>query len=204
MARNEGFTLIEVTVLVAAIGILVGLFASSAGGLLTEARVLRTRDEVEEIGTAIASFYADNGFFPRTEDVINGRPGTEIVGVLISDAPLAGSTEAGSWWVESRLDLMAAHLSTNVRGYTSRSPVSRRGWHGPYLAESIREDAWGHAYLVNVFYLDPRPVVQEIDGTPLGAVFVLSAGPNGVIETPYYQPRTDAALYGDDIGMRLQ
>lgn len=204
MARNDGFTLIEVTVLVTAIGLLVGLFASSAGDLLHDSRVIRAREDVEEIGAAIAEFYADNDFFPRTEDVVNGRPGKQVVGVLIGDAPLAGSTEAGVWWVRSRLDLLGAHLATNVRGYSGRDPAGRRGWNGPYLNAALREDPWGHAYMANVFYLDPRPVVQEIDGTPLGAVFVLCAGPNGIIETPFYQPRGNAAVYGDDIGFRLQ
>jgi len=46
--------------------------------------------------------------------------------------------------------------------------------------------------------------VQDSNGTRLGAVFVLSAGPNGVIETPFYQARDNARLYGDDIGYRLQ
>lgn len=204
MQRNEGFTLLEVTVMVAVIGVLIGLFASSAGDLLHESRVIRTRADVERIAGAIAEFYTDNGFFPRTEDVRAGRPGSGTIGALISDAPLAESTEASTWWVESRLDLLAAHLTTNEHGYRGRDPLLSTGWSGPYLPEGVQADSWGHAYMVNVFYLDTRNIVQEIDGTLLGAVFVISAGPNGVIETPFYQPRDNAALYGDDIGFRLQ
>lgn len=204
MRRNDGFTLLEVTVLVAVVGMLVGLFASSAGDLLLQSREIRSREDVERIAAAIGEFYADNGFFPQTQDVVDGRPGNESVGTLISDAPLPETTEASAWWVESRLDLLSAHLTVNSRGYTGRDPVSSTGWQGPYLVDGAGEDAWGHAYLVNVLYLDRRNVVQELDGTRLGAVFVLSAGPNGVIETPFYQPRDNALRYGDDIGFRLQ
>ncbi len=204
MGRARGFTLIEVTVLLAVVSVLVGLMAGSVGDLLVKSREIRTREDVEEIGRAIADFYRDNGFFPHTEDVVNGRPGTRELGVLASDAPLPDVTDASSLWVETSADALTAHLTRNLRGYRSKDPLGRTGWTGPYLNREPGEDGWGSAYVVNVFYLDPRDTLQEIDGTPLGAVYVLSAGPNGVVETPFYQPRDNATVYGDDIGYRLQ
>ncbi len=204
MTRREGFTLVEVTVLIAVVGLLASLFAGSAQGLLEQSRSIRARDDVEKIGRAVAEFYADTGFFPRTQDVRDGRPGDLELGTLISDAPLPEATQAGSWWIDTRLDLMSAHLTRNDKGYSASNPLGLGGWEGPYLPTVVKEDAWGHAYLVNVLYLDPRNIVQELDGTMLGAVFVLSAGRNGIVETPYYQPRDAAELYGDDIGFRLQ
>lgn len=201
---SRGFTLVEVTVLIAVIGLLAGLVTSSAGEMLQKSKVLRSQDEVEEIGRAIAGFYADNGFFPRTADTSAGRPGGELLGTLVGEAALPETTSASESWIGSRADLLASHLTANDRGYRPRSTLGALGWSGPYLGAGIGRDPWGHAYLVNVYYLDARSVVQEPDGTPLGAVFALSAGPNGVIETPYFQPREAAAVYGDDIAFRLQ
>jgi len=201
---SRGFTLVEVTVLIAVVGLLAGLMTSSAGDMLQTSKVLRTQDEVEEIARAVTSFYADTGFFPRTADISAGRPGTDLLGTLVSVAPLPETTASSALWTEARADLLAAHLTANERGYQSRSSMAELGWSGPYLAAGIEQDAWGRAYLINVFYLDARNLVQEADGTPLGAVWALSAGPNGVVETPYYQPREDAAVYGDDIAFRLQ
>lgn len=194
----------EVTVLLAVVGLLVGLMAGSAGEALQQARSLRTRDDVEQIGRAIAGFYADNGFFPRTEDARDGRSGDRLLGALVSTAPLPATTASTGLWSESRIDLLSAHLTRNVPGYRVRDPLFHTGWAGPYLTSEVEDDAWGFAYMVNVFYLDPRDTLQDLDGTPLGAVYVLSAGPNGTIETPYYQPRDNATVYGDDIGFRLQ
>jgi len=204
VVRREGFTLVEVTVLIAVVGLLASLFAGAAQGLLEQSRTIRSRQDVERIGHAIADFYSDNGFFPRTEDTREGRPGDVKLGTLISDAPLAQTTSSSAWWAASRSDLMSSHLTRNDRRYRASSPIGPGGWKGPYLPTVVKEDAWGHAYMVNVFYLDPRDIVQELDGTRLGAVYVLSAGPNGIVETPYYQPRDAAQLYGDDIGFRVQ
>ena len=204
MRRSEGFTLIEVTVLLAVIGMLFGLMAGSAGDLLQQSRTLRARDDVEQIGRAIVGFYGDTGFFPRTEDTVAGRPGTLEVGSLYSGAALPEVTDSAALWERSRIDLMSAHLTRNLRGYHNRDPLTRRGWAGPYVPAGIGADPWGHAYVVNVFYLDPSDVIVDIDGTSLGAVYSLSAGPNGVLETPFYQPRDNAVIYGDDIGYRLQ
>lgn len=204
MTSSRGFTLVEVTVLLAVIGLLVGLVSSTTGDMLQQSRLLRARDDVEQIGRAVAAFYADNGFFPRTEDTVDGRPGSSLLGTLISEAPLPDTNTAAEPWTGSSFDLVTAHLVRNQRGYAGRVASGGRGWAGPYVTTPPGEDPWGYAYLVNVFYLDPRDIMQEADGTRLGAVWVLSAGPNGVIETPFYQPRDSAQLYGDDIALRLQ
>lgn len=204
MTSSRGFTLVEVTVLLAVIGLLVGLVSTTTGDMLQQSRMLSARDEVEQIGRAVTAFYADSGFFPRTEDTVDGRPGTTLLGALASEASLPDTNEAAAPWTQSRLDLMVAHLVRNERGYQGRIAGVANGWAGPYLTTVPAADPWGHAYLVNVFYLDPRNVVQELDGTPLGAVWALSAGPNGVIETPFYQPRDRGQLYGDDVAFRMQ
>lgn len=55
----------------------------------------------------------------------------------------------------------------------------------------VRPDPWGNHLLVNA-----------VDGGD--AIWVLSAGPNGMIETPMRQRAASAALSGDDIGARVR
>jgi type II secretory pathway pseudopilin PulG len=197
-------TLIEVTVLLTVLGLVAGLMTGSVSDLLEQSRRLRTQEDVEHIGQAVVDFYADSGFFPRTGDTVDGRPGDDELGALISDAPMPETTTSSALWAQTRVDSMAAHLVRNGVQYAVRDAVTGMGWKGPYLSAAIQDDSWGHAYVVNVFWLDARDIVQDASGARLGAVWVLSAGPNGVIETPYYQPRDAAQLYGDDIGFRLQ
>ncbi|NKB87547.1 MAG: hypothetical protein GKS06_04950 [Acidobacteria bacterium] len=204
MRHQDGITLVEVTVLLAVIGLLAGLMTTAAGDLLGQSKTVRAQEDVQYIGRAVGEFYADNGFFPRTADTVDGRPGTSEFGALISDAPLPGTTSSTTLWTESSVSSMTLHLIRNDVGYQVRDVLRPRGWNGPYLSSAIQDDSWGHAYLVNSFWLDPRNVIQDVDGTKLGAVWVLSAGPNGVLETPFYQPRDAARLFGDDIGYRLQ
>ena len=53
------------------------------------------------------------------------------------------------------------------------------GWHGPYF-NKLLPDPWGHRYASNVFAL------HTVDGNIYtSAVIVLSAGPNGVIDTKF-------------------
>ena len=202
MAR--GFTLIEVAVLLSVLSVLGALVVGTAGNLLERARFIEAQESVEEIGRAIVEFYSDNGFFPKTVDLIGGRPGSQAIGVLASDGELPQATAAAAWWVQSRTDRLLSHLFVNERGYTPFVPGAATGWKGPYLGRPVGADPWGSAYLINVFYLDAQVAVRDLDGTDFGASFVLSGGPNGTIETPYFQPRQAAGLFGDDIGFRLR
>jgi hypothetical protein len=69
---------------------------------------------------------------------------------------------------------------------TERSAALSFGTRDRADATPVPADPWRNAYLVN---LGAR-----------GAVWIVSAGPNGVLETPF----ESTALAGDDIGARLR
>ena len=71
-----------------------------------------------------------------------------------------------------------------------------------YVSQPLRSDPWGNRYLVNTGVLQTGDA-DEASFEP-GAVWVLSAGPNGLVETPYAAPAVSAALGGDDIGARIE
>lgn len=107
-------------------------------------------------------------------------------------------------WRESGTESIDDHLTTNRRGYQYRRPGENRGWNGPYLSARIKGDPWGKQYLVNAKWLDGGSTAADAEGRPRRAVFVLSAGANGVIETPYEQSITEASTVGDDVAVRIQ
>jgi hypothetical protein len=69
--------------------------------------------------------------------------------------------------------------------------MPRPGWRGAYLSPPIGPDPWGHRYLANTVFLavarDAEPGYGE--GQRSGGwsrdTFCISAGPNGLYETPF-------------------
>jgi type II secretory pathway pseudopilin PulG len=107
-------------------------------------------------------------------------------------------------WHEAVAGGLDDHLTTNRIGYRYRRPGEYGGWNGPYVSAPVKGDPWGKQYLVNTQFLDGGSTAADASGRPRRAVFVVSSGANGIIETPYEQPITDARAYGDDIVVRIQ
>ncbi|OGS07705.1 MAG: type II secretion system protein GspG [Elusimicrobia bacterium RIFOXYA1_FULL_47_7] len=66
--KENGFTLIEILLVVAIIGILVSVVLPRLIGRTEEARISSTRLQIENIGTALDAFELDNGRFPTTQE----------------------------------------------------------------------------------------------------------------------------------------
>ncbi len=79
-------------------------------------------------------------------------------------------------------------------------PTSGPGaWRGPYIDRYTINDPWGHAYVINAHFFPGGIYQANTGGTVRHKVFVLSAGPNGVWETPF-EDGTHETIAGDDIG----
>jgi len=107
-------------------------------------------------------------------------------------------------WREGRADALDDHLRTNRRGYRYRRPGEYGGWNGPYVSAEIQGDPWGKKYMINSQFLDGSASAADANGNPRKAVFVVSAGADGMIDTPFEQAIVDARAYGDDIAIRIQ
>ena len=68
---QEGFTLLELMVVIVILGILIGLVAPQFMDEPHKARVIKAKMQMESIETALKKYYLDNGYYPSTEQGLN-------------------------------------------------------------------------------------------------------------------------------------
>lgn len=186
----KGMSLAEATITLTVMSVLTSAMTPVVGNYIAEAQVTRARSDVQTLAVAVARFAYDVGFQAE-------RPGSWAeLDLLVGagDAP-SGAAEASARWVEgaeaARVGRLDQHLVENQPAYRARSRGQAgsmvKGWAGPYVSPGVPADPWGNRYAVNIGQLR--------DGT--GDAFVISAGPNGRIETPFSGAATTPQ--GDDI-----
>lgn len=202
----RGFTLIELTVVLAVIVTLALVLTPSIANSINEARIARARNDCQTIASGMYQFYRDTGFFPVWRTSRNGGAGTpaDRLQVLVSQGNVP-SEDVVSLWTTGVPGALADQLVTNAPGYTLRSATSPFGWNGPYFSSQLMADPWGNRYSVNAALVDLSPGAATASGEAKMAVWVLSAGSNGIIETPFAASILSSVRPGgDDIGIRVQ
>jgi prepilin-type N-terminal cleavage/methylation domain-containing protein len=205
LSRGAGFTLIELTVVLAVIVTLALVLTPSITNFINDSRLARTKSDIGTLAAAVTQFYKDNGFFPQWSVASDGGPGlvANKVDLLVSAGNVPVVATANTW-TTGTTDAIADQLIANTPGYTMRTATSTFGWNGPYLSNTIAADAWNNRYAINVGLIDTSVGTQTTAGATKSAVWVISAGANGTIETPYTQPMTTNAPSGDDIAVKVQ
>lgn len=211
----NGFTLLELVLMLAIVAVLASLVAPMAVGMLRDADRARAEADVQQLATALTRFYGDLKRLPACAGDDCSRIGSPNGDLLAFLAVGEGDGGLSRWYpaeqpgLTPRWDLRANdhpsraarnnafnHLirnDPNADGVVDGAdyPRARPGWQGPYVS-SLGRDPWGHAYIMAVGALrssGPR--------SPGARAWILSAGPNGRIETP-----ADAiSLGGDDVGL---
>jgi type II secretory pathway pseudopilin PulG len=226
---QQGLSLVEVTIMLVILLILAGTLVPVMGDSITSARFVQARNDLSQIALAVVNFQRDVGPVvvdgSRLRQVLPSAPASvqpvlvitsEGVPPLVSDrvpvetvqamlVPPGLSLDAAGirpWIAGSPTDLLDLHLRVNGRHYPEAAGGSGTGWNGPYLSTGVPGDPWGRQYLVNTAFLPGLPP----SATPCRrcAVFVISAGPNGLLETPFQQPVVHAQVFGDDLAVRIQ
>jgi prepilin-type N-terminal cleavage/methylation domain-containing protein len=201
----RGFTLIELTVVLAVLVTLALVLTPSITNFINDSRVARARTDTQTVAAAVIQFYKDNGFFPQWVTANAGGPGTAANrrDLLVSPGNVP-TTAAATLWTTGTTDTIANQLMGNTPVYTVKTATNAYGWNGPYLSSGIGADSWNNRYMVNVGLIDTTVGTQTSAGVTKSAVWVISAGANGQIETAYTQSITTAVAGGDDIGVRIQ
>ena len=228
LASARGLSLVEVTVMLIVLMALAGALVPVVSDSINSARVVRAKNDLSQLAVALTNFQRDVGPFVfdgsrlRQAQTVSSL---KIVDVLVSDGDLPGvaltvpvetlgpgqfldpSVGTGSsalqpWIGSPATDRLDLHLRINGRSYVLGQSGPGMGWNGPYLSKPVAADPWGRAYLVNTGFL--RGLPPRAGWCTLCAVYAISAGPNGVIETPFQQPIANANALGDDLVVRIQ
>jgi prepilin-type N-terminal cleavage/methylation domain-containing protein len=202
---SKGFTLIELTVVLAVIVTLALVLTPSITNFINDSRVARSRSDTTTLSAAITTFWRDTGFYPQWTASNAGGPGLPAnkVDLLVSQGNIP-AVGAPNLWTTGSTDLLENQLVANAPAYTTKTSTSPFGWNGPYITNTINADPWNNRYMVNIGLQESTQGTQGAGGATKSAVWVVSAGANGIIETAYTQAMTVAVIGGDDIGIRLQ
>ncbi|MCX6550317.1 MAG: hypothetical protein NTY02_04785 [Acidobacteria bacterium] len=224
----RGLSLLEVTIMLVVLMALVGALIPVVSDSIAGARLVRARNDLSQLAVALANFQRDVGPFVfdgsrlrEAQTVSSLQVVDELVSdgdlpELADDVPIASlasglfldpsvNTSSASlrpWTSTPTRDRMDLHLRVNGRAYIEASSGPGSGWNGPYISKPVTADPWGHAYLANTGFL--RGLPPRAGWCTRCAVYVISAGPNGLIETPFQQPIANANVLGDDLVVRIQ
>lgn len=205
--RSGGYTVAEVVVALAIMALLSAISAPLIVKYVRDARIARAQAEVRMIGDAIKKFEKDLARWPMftagagtlpdsAANVVRLEGPGDLPGESLASAWTAAALTDGDCAAACTGDTLSNQLQSNTPGYpASASPATPFKWNGPYL-DKIEADPWGNKYLVNII---------NAKSASADAVFILSAGPNGRVETPFNVAKT-AALQpaGDDILFRIR
>jgi len=134
--NQQGFTLIELMVVIVILGILAGLIIPRIMGRPDEARQAKARIQVEGIETALKMYKLDNGQYPTTEQGLQALVAAPSSGTALKNWRQGGYLEKGKvpkdpWGNDF------VYLSPGVRG---EFDLSSRGADGEPGGEGKNKD----------------------------------------------------------------
>jgi prepilin-type N-terminal cleavage/methylation domain-containing protein len=188
--KTKGFTLIELAVVLAIIAVLAAVLTPLVTGYLDQARIARAQADVRTIADAMKLHQRDTGRYPVYASSSDYTAGTIAGTDEILAGPGTAPTNLGSLTGWSGTSTSASTLENwingNFSGVSTANAFPKAAFRGPYVA-SIQSDPWGYEYLLTADNLGSSD-----------HAFVISAGPNGQLDTTYSQTATGAMTVGSD------
>jgi prepilin-type N-terminal cleavage/methylation domain-containing protein len=198
--KSRGFTLIELAVVLAIIAVLAAVLTPMVTGYLDQARVSRAQADVRTVADAIKLYKRDTGQWPvyaSTTDYSHnvccgGAPDT-LIGGNNGSTPANGTATWGASGVLASSSL-ETYLNGNFTSVSTGNVFPKTRFAGPYVG-SLDSDPWNNRYLLTAANL----------ATAGNHAYIISAGPNGVLDTTLNQPATGLfTVGGDDVVSLIQ
>ncbi len=212
--KQNGFATFEIIIALSIIAILAAIIMPMLFQSIGKARDVEANADIKNMIVVIAQFEEDTALLPRSDGSSSRNQSLDIM-FFGSLANLPEDNVWNEWRIPDirqeanaeRRNLFSNHLfhnDPNVNGfygdkndYRELRPEDKNGlplnrvkrWRGPYFdSPSEPSDPWGRAYMISFF---------EEDGRIKGKI--VSAGPNGILETEPFTTKTDPIYGSDDI-----
>ncbi len=194
LRSTGGFTLIEIVIVLAIIAVLAGILTPTLTRYVGDSRLRKAEADTRAIAAAMAMMYGDTGHWPIWVSGTATKASDSDYDVLVTTDGVVPAMDTGITDWDQSGDDFTDQIVDNAVSYPT---TGRRAWRGPYM-EKLMADPWGSKYLANVEFLQPA----NVGGSK--PVFVLSAGPNKLIDTAFSQTGPGITRGGDDIIFRIK
>jgi prepilin-type N-terminal cleavage/methylation domain-containing protein len=191
MRKNDGFTILEITICVTVVAILMAVLLPRAIRFVDESKTIKANKDIETLAISFIAFQQDLNLLPRSNGH-EARDQSFDVMFLGDSIDLPEDTARNEWRLAVIIEEMDPekrnlfnHFSLNDPNHNGiyNDPVDypvlgTKRWQGPYFdrPDTTARDPWGNAYVVSFFRYD-----RKIHGK------IVSAGPNGRLETlPFF------------------
>ena len=195
----KGFTLMEMVIVLAIIGVLAAILTPIITSYVDRARLNAARTDVKTIAAALVQYNTDLKFYPvyKAGGAMPAPATAAAWDFQAGEGADAAYSGAGWSTLTDTSGTLQLNMNTNFYVAPTSGPVGKQMYKGPYV--ELGPDPWGDRYYITSKNLMPQ------NGN--FAAYVISAGPNQTIETAFAQDKTgttDFVTGGDDIIARIR
>ena len=148
--RNNGFTLIELAVVLAIIAVLAAVLTPMVTGYLDQARIVRAQADTRTIADAIKLYNRDTGRWPIYDNSTDNSSDTAAGGKAdVGNSTGSSPADGGGWQIGTQLAGSSLELYiNNDRTSVGSAAFPKTALRGPYIG-AVDSDPWSNKYLLN-------------------------------------------------------